>query len=304
MFIGVNTHYSNQERNTMHITKIAPAGAAAIAALTLIAGSANAELVFGVTQDQTLISFDSASPNALNSGVGISGLMSNEQIRGIDFRPADGGLYALGSFNNLYRLNTITGGATLVGAGNFSPGLNGSSFGFDFNPVIDRIRTVSDADQNLVLNPNDGSSTGVTNLFYANGDANFGANPNIVGSAYTNSFFGTTSTQLYGIDAGLDVLVRQANSAGTLETVGSLGVDVTDILGFDISGNSGIAYASVQDELLGRSTFWQIDLDTGAATMVGEIAGGSLVSGIAVVPAPAGAGVLALGGLLAARRRR
>ncbi len=282
--------------------KIAPLGACATAAL--LAGSAHAERVFGVTQDQTLISWNSSSPASIDSGVAISGLMQNEQIRGIDFRPADGGLYALGSFNNLYRLDTACGSATRVGMGPFSPGLNGSSFGFDFNPVIDRIRTVSDADQNLVLNPNDGGSTAVTNLFYAAGDANFGANPNIVGSAYTNSFAGAMTTQLYGIDAGLDVLVRQANSAGTLETVGSLGVDVTDILGFDISGDSGVAYASVQDTDLGRSTFWTINLMTGEAMMIGEIGGGSLVSSIAVVPAPAGLGALALTGLLATRRAR
>jgi len=280
----------------------APLGAAAVVAL--IAGTSNAERVFGVTQDQTLISFDSSAPNALNSGVAISGLALNERVRGIDFRPADGELYALGSFSNLYRLDTQTGVASLVGDGNFSPALNGSSFGFDFNPVIDRIRTVSDADQNLVLNPNDGSSTGVTDLFFAAGDEHAGLNPNIVGSAYTNAFAGATSTQLFGIDAGLDVLVRQANSAGTLETVGALGVDVTDILGFDISGASGVGYASVQDELLGRSTFWQINLSTGEAMMIGEIAGGSLVSGIAVVPAPAGVGLLSLAGFAALRRRR
>ena len=285
----------------MNRQNIAPIGALAITALV---GTAHAGQAFGVTQDQTLISWNTATPNILQSGVAISGLASNEQIRGIDFRPADGGLYALGSFNNLYRLDTTSGSASLVGSGGFMPALNGSSFGFDFNPVIDRIRTVSDADQNLVLNPNDGTSTGVTDLFYAAGDINAGMNPNIVGSAYTNSVANAAFTQLYGIDAGLDVLVRQANSAGTLETVGSLGVDVTDILGFDISGVSGVAFATVQNDDLGSSSFWTIDLNTGEASFIGEIAGGSLVSSFAVIPAPAGAGVLALGGVAVARRRR
>lgn len=277
---------------------------AACIVVAAIAAPALAEPVFGVTENSTLISWDSGAPGTINTGVAISGLQQNEQVRGIDFRPADGGLYALGSFNNLYRLNANTGAASLVGAGSFSPGMNGSAFGFDFNPVIDRIRVVSDANQNLVLNPNDGTSTQVTSLFYNTGDVNEGLDPNVVGSAYTNSFAGATSTQLYGIDTGLDVLVRQANSAGTLDTVGSLGVDLNDVLGFDISSASGVAYASVQNELLSRSTFWTIDLNTGEASMIGELGGGALVTSIAVVPAPAGVAVLGLGGLLAARRRR
>lgn len=276
----------------------------AFSLLSLCALPAVAEPVFGVTQNQTLVSWDSSTPGMINSGVAISGLMSNEQIRGIDFRPADGGMYALGSFNNLYRLDTSSGAASLVGAGSFSPGLNGSAFGFDFNPTIDRIRVVSNADQNLVLNPNTGTSTGVTDLFYGAGDQYEGFDPNVVGSAYTNSFFGATSTQLYGIDTGLDVLVRQANSAGTLETVGSLGVDLTDILGFDISGDSGVAYAAVQNELLSRTTFWTIDLSTGEASMIGEVGGGALITSIAVVPAPAGLGVLGLGALATCACRR
>ena len=72
----------------------------------------------------------------------------------------------------------------------------------------------------------------------------------------------------------------------------------------DISGLSGIAYASVQDATLGQSTFWQINLNTGAAMMVGSIGGGSQVGCITVVPAPGAMGALAGVGVLALRRRR
>ncbi len=276
--------------------------------LAFLAGAAvsasSAELVYGVTDTQTLVSFDSATPGVINTGAAISGLQNNELIRGIDFRPATGELFAVGSFNNLYTINVASGAASLVGAGSFSPGANGSSFGFDFNPTIDRIRYVSDANQNLVLNPNDGTSTLVTDLFYGPGDANEGMDPNVVGSAYTNSFAGSTSTQLYGIDTGLDILVTQANSAGTLGTVGSLGVDLGDAVGFDISGASGVAYASVIDNALSRSTFWTIDLTTGAATGLGDIGGGALITSIAVIPSPGAAALLGIGALPLARRRR
>lgn len=274
----------------------------AIALLSALAGTASAELVYGVTNEQTLISFSTNAPNSVLSGVAISGLQSNEQIRGIDFRPATGQMFALGSFNRLYTIDTVTGAATQVGSP-FANALNGSSFGFDFNPVIDRIRVVSDADQNIVLNPNDGASTLVTPLFYNAGDPNAGVNPNVVASAYTNSFAGAMTTQLYGIDTGLDILVTQANSDGTLATVGSLGADLTDLAGFDIS-SSGAAFAAVQDITLGRTTFWSINLMTGQAGMIGEIGGGSLVTSIAVVPAPGAAGILAIAGVAAVRRRR
>ncbi len=273
-----------------------------MATLLGVCGTAQAELAYGVTSNQTLVSFDTGSPVAIQSGLAISGLQNNEQIRGIDFRPANGVLYALGSFNNLYTINTSTGAASLVGTGVGLP-LNGSSFGFDFNPVIDRIRVVSDAGNNYVLNPDTGAGTQVTSLFYAGGDANAGMTPNVTSSAYTNSFAGTTSTQLYGIDTGLDILVRQANSAGTLETVGFLGADIVDMAGFDISGTTGMAYAVSIENGATRSVLWSIDLDTGAATMLGEIGGGSILTSFAVVPAP-GVVSLAMPLALAGLRRR
>ena len=221
--------------------------AAALVAATLAvsATTVSAVPIYGLTTQNNLFEFDSATPGTIDSSQSITGLQPNEFIQGIDFRPANGLLYALGSTNRLYTLNQNInspsfGAATPVGTGSFAPPvLNGSAFGFDFNPVIDRIRVVSDTDRNYVLNPNDGTATQVTNLFYGPGDPNAGTNPNVVGSAYTNNFAGTTSTQLYGIDSRLDILVTQANSAGTLGTVGPLGVATTNLVGFDIASGSG-----------------------------------------------------------------
>lgn len=263
------------------------------------------ELIYAVTNTQNLVTWDSSAPGNLLSGVALSGLASNETIRGIDFRPATGELFALGSFNNLYTVNALTGSASLVGAGSFSPAMNGSSFGFDFNPVIDRIRVVSDVNQNLVLNPNDGTSTQVTDVFYGPGDPNEGLDPNIVSSGYTNSVMGATSTQLYGIDTGLDILVTQANSAGTLMTVGSLGVDLNDTASFDISGFSGIAYGTVQAADQSKSVFWSVNLATGQSSTIGDIGGGALITAMTTaVPTPAGALLFGAALPFAARRRR
>ena len=248
---------------------------------------AYAELLFGVTKYETLVSFDSESPGNLLSGVAISGLQNNESIVGIDFRPANNELYALRSTSRLYTIDINTGSATQVGAGPFSPPINGAKFGFDFNPLIDRIRLDSDVNANFVINPNDGTATRVNDLFYAIGDINQGRDPNVVHVAYDNNFNGTTSTQLYGIDTGLDVLVTQANSAGTLETVGSLPTNVSSIGGFDISGESGAGFLIVQAADESVSTLWTVDLASGAASRLGEIGGGLLITSFSVViPTP------------------
>jgi hypothetical protein len=184
--------------------------------------------------------------------------------------------------------------------------LNGSSFGFDFNPVIDRIRIVSDANQNYVAHPDTGDANVAmtTDAFYAAGDVNEGRDPNVVHHAYDGNIANSPATQLRAIDTRLDVLVTQANNAGTLMTVGSLGVDATDVGGFDVS-STGNAFAAFANLGLGSSVLYQIDLMTGAATSLGGI--GGVVSGIAVAPVPVPAALpLFLGGLgfLAARARR
>ncbi len=69
-----------------------------------------------------------------------------------------------------------------------------------------------------------------------------GQDADATGAAYTNNVAGATSTALFDLDSKLDVLVRQTPpNAGTLQTVGSLGMDITGVSGFDISGLSAVA---------------------------------------------------------------
>jgi len=284
-----------------------------LAIVVAVQSNARAELIYGIAESggsANLITWDSATPGILESGTFISGLQSNESVLGIDFRPQTGQLYALGSTSRLYTMDPSTGVATEVGSGPFSPALNGFNFGFDFNPVIDKIRVVSGVDKNTVLDPVTGGATGVTDLFYGAGDANEGVDANVVDSAYTNAVPNAPSTQLYGLDTGLDILVTQANSAGTLATVGSLGLDFTAVGGFDISGSTGTAYAALTLANSSKSTFWSIDLATGNATGLGQIDGGLVVTAMAIepVPEPTTAIMLASGlvgmGLIGRRRNR
>ena len=75
---------------------------------------------------------------------------AGETVVGIDFRPNTGQLFGVGSTSRVYVINVVTGAATLVGAGAFTPVLSGMHFGVDFNPTADRIRCVGDAGHSLV----------------------------------------------------------------------------------------------------------------------------------------------------------
>lgn len=247
---------------------------------------ARAEQVTAVTDNNRLLFFDHATPATSARAVAVTGLQAGERLLGIDYRPANGALYGLGSTNRLYTINVDTGAATAVGAaGAFT--LSGTRFGFNFNPVVDRIRVVSENDQNLRLNPNDGTLAGTDGtLAFAAGDPNAAANPTIVACAYTNSFVAAGATVLFGIDSSLNALVVQSPpNAGTLETVGPLGFDPNDLVGFDISGASGRAYAAFS--VAGVVGLYTLDLATGTSTFVGAIGdpvslAGGTVTGVAV----------------------
>lgn len=242
--------------------------------------------IYAATTDNTLISFNSTSPGTLIASTPISGLPDGTTILGIDFRPANGQLFALGSDSRLYRIDTASGAATAAGNAAFNPALNGMEFGFDFNPTVDRIRLVSDAAQDLRLNPNNGAVGAVDGAIgYNTADRNAGTPANLVASAYTNNFGTSTSTVLFGIDSNLDVLVIQnPPNNGTLNTVGSLGIDASGPVGFDImSDRLGVdsAFASINGSL------YIINLGSGAAMLVGAINSPAPIAGIAATASTA-----------------
>jgi hypothetical protein len=256
--------------------------------LWMSAAAGSAEPIYAVTSTNVLLQFDSATPGTATS-VAITGLQSGESILGIDLRPATGQLYALGSTSRLYTINPATGAATQVGSGPFTPALSGTSFGFDFNPTVDRIRVVSDADQNFRLNPDTGAVVATdTNLAYATGDPNQGTNPNVVASAYTNNFAGALTTTLEAIDSNLDFGVLQGSVNGTpispntgqLFSATPLGVNTSDAVGFDFSGLTGTGYLSLTPVTGAASSLYTIDGVT--VTLVGQIGTGVIVVDITV----------------------
>ena len=71
---------------------------------------------------------------------------------------------------------------------------------------------------------------------------------------------------LFGIDAARDALVRiDPPNAGTLRTVGALGTDIGEAVGFDITAAGNVAYALVTPQGAEASRLVRIDLSNGRA---------------------------------------
>ena len=119
-------------------------------------------LLVATTDSNQLITFN-AKDRRIRKLVSIKGLPAGEKLVGIDFQPASGALYGVGTNEIVYRISERTGIAIAEGPA-FTPALNGQSFGVDFNPVVNRIRVVSDAEQNLALDPDAGTAAVNANL--------------------------------------------------------------------------------------------------------------------------------------------
>ena len=262
-----------------------------LAALPLLApNEASADTIFGVTTGNVLVSFDSSTPGSLITTVPIMGLRVGETIEGIDFRPANGLLYGLGAVGSsgvVYQFDLTTGAATLVVSGLV---LSGDAFGFDFNPVPDALRIVSNGEQNLRI---------ANNLTVVNVDGTLNpGNPNVIQRP-------ARPDTLFVIDTGLspDGLLTQGSpggtpvspNTGTLFTVGPLGLDSGGRVGFDItSDNRAFASLTVPPGPTSPAQLYGIDLTTGGATLIGAIAGDP-IQAIAVAPASVpGPGTLTL----------
>lgn len=263
---------------------------------------------YGVDAENHLVVFNLRLPGLLTRRIRITGT-GTEKVVGIDFRPsavapATGGvigkLYGI-TKSKIYEIDPRTGYAS-----NGQPltvRLRGASFGTGFNPTVDRLRNHANTEQNLRLNVADGATTQDTALAYAAGDPGFGKNPSIAGTAYTNSDNDpATGTELYAIDARLDVLVElPAPNGGQLTTVGRLGVYTSNFVGFDIPGEvqtgKRFGYASLTTadrwydkwHWLGKrgrggSTLYKVDLDTGVAQRIGDIGNRAPLVSIALAP--------------------
>lgn len=226
--------------------------------------------LIALTDNNTLLSFNPNNPGqtVATTVTGVEGTLI-----GIDMRPANGLIYGLSTANNLYAFdpNSLAAGsiqATYVST--LSVPFAGESIsGFDFNPVPDRLRLVGSNNQNFRINVDTGEVIVDGTLAFGSSDVNTGVDPNITAAAYTNSFAGTTTTQLFNIDTSLNGLLLQSPpNNGTLVSIASLGLDFGNEGGFDIRSsfpgdNRGFAASN--------GTLYTIDLFNGAANTLGTI---------------------------------
>ena len=247
--------------------------------------------VFAITESNKLVSFNSAAPAKLCTSASFSGQQSNEKVVGIDVRPADQLLYALGSTGRLYTVDpataALTAKSTLVAAvGDSAPytGLTGTVFGFDFNPGTDLVRVVTDTGLNFRVAPDSGFVTTDTDLNPAG--AMFAE------AAYSNNFVSVNLASFYAIDSvsdSLKVVGRASGNAqnGDITNVGALGVgDVQSVAGFDILGTTNWGLAALNIGGSSSSGLYNVNLLTGGATMLDTIGGGERVSGLTYAHTP------------------
>jgi hypothetical protein len=149
--------------------------------------------IVGVTQGNVLDRFDSATPSQVTTIGPVTGLARNESVVGLAFRPAGGGLYALGftvdGTEQLYSVDPLTAAATPIGARFATGGFEFVPTGMTFDPVLDQVRVVllpgESPERDIRLDP----ATGAV----VKADANV-APGEVVAVAHSNPFVGAAST--------------------------------------------------------------------------------------------------------------
>ncbi|MGL6073953.1 MAG: DUF4394 domain-containing protein [Fimbriiglobus sp.] len=280
--------------------------------------------LFGLSSN-TLVRFDSATPNTIDATVTITGVAAGESLVGIDFRAQNGFLYGLGvnptSDNaTLYTISTRTGLATAVGApGSIAftdlsfnpidlPDPATTGYGIDFNPAADRIRVVAGS-LNFRVNPNTGApidgnldGTAPNPINGTNPDAPVNGNTTTVdATAYTNNQpnNGNLTTQ-YTLDSATNQLFiqtppnsgTQVNPGGTPIplTLGGNPLDFTGVNGFDIP--AGVNVTTSGQPVTSGSAFAVLTVGTTSG-----LYGINLTNGVATLLGNVGTGATALQGV-------
>lgn len=254
---------------------------------------------------QVIAPFDTAQLGSTPTFYTLTGFQGEDtRLVDIDYYPVNGVLYGMAASGNLYYI--ITSGdkagqmglaATPSAPAGGSPIANAANM--DFNPSADRLRVYASgangATRTLRLTPNVFDNAGLTSaattddgtLTFNSGGA---AGDLIGGNAYSNNFNGTTATTLFSIDLTTDnLLVNSTPSGGAAGSFSQLdlrgpltlngtkvdfGVGGVDNVGFDISP-SGTAYLS------NGNTFYTVDLNSGALTLLGSVGSvGNVTAGV------------------------
>lgn len=257
-------------------------------------GPLRKETLHVLTQKMELLTLNAGQPGKVLQRTAVTGLPPGETLVGMDYRIAKGVLFTLSSAGRLYTLDVSSGALKLVGSG-AGVALQGSSFGVDFNPVADRLRVVSNTGNNLRLHPDTGALAATDPaLAYAPGDVQAGQMPEVVAAGYTYNKKDDKLTTNYAIDRRSGTLLTQGSvegmqpvvspNTGQLRTVGPLGTGPLLDAAMDIADVTGAAFTAVRTANQATTKLYTIDLSSGKATLIGTVADGAAIVGLAVEP--------------------
>ncbi len=179
-------------------------------------------------------------------------------------------------FSDIFTI--LTSNASLAGAFNhIASGMRLTTTDGMSNPVVDRLRVVSNAEQNLRIDPVTGFVFTDGVLAYATGDVNELANPNVATIAYTPNSGGVTT--LFGIDdTTFRVVTINPPSAGTLISGPAFGAAAATHCGFDV-GPDGTVFIAGRHDVAGQPTEWvlaTLDVVAGTGVSHGQIGDGTI----------------------------
>ena len=239
--------------------------------------SGGALSVVGLVADGTLVCFAEGTPGQLATVGTVTGLDQDTSLVGMDYRPANDTLYAVGNAGGIYTVDAGTATVSLVSR--LSQPLQGTAFGVDFNPTVDRLRIISDAGQNLRVNVVDGIGDRrrrAQHPRYAAGEP--------CARRHRRRLHEQRRRPEHGDDAVRprhderqhgDPGARQRRS---LSPTGKLGVDAAGAVGFDIYSHGerrhddrpqALASIATSD---GATSLYRVDLLTGRARAIGAFA--------------------------------
>jgi hypothetical protein len=253
-----------------------------LAVLAVLASGCDTQRnAYALTSTGQIIKFKTTEPTAIDNAVSVSGLASGQSLVQLALRPATGTYYGVTSDNKLATVDPESGAVSGISADAFSTDTL-TNVAIAFDPVSDQLRVTASSTastttrENLRVDPGDGHLLNrSTDLVYDDGSGN---HPQLNALAYTNSG-GGGSTTLYGLDVSSQQLVRigQSNASsvtsadeGSTALEGSLGTSFGSSIGFAIAAQDGAAYAVLGPTGSGASLY-SIDLDSGAATLIGAV---------------------------------
>jgi hypothetical protein len=246
--------------------------------------------VYAVDLANRLLLFGTQSPDVINRKVSITGLPELKRIVGIDFRPSTGALYGVGNDSRVYVLDTLTGAATPIGTGPFTPAIDVLEvhFGMGFDPKTDQIRLmVAESGANYSVSADDGTATLETSTHFKNGDPNDGQIAAVAGLGFVplgagpSAMLGATAGGpgplagvLLALDADLGVLIEAIDpESGEFVTLGPVDIlfDRCAELKVGINPDGTVNVFAVILTAVGNLAV-SLDPTTGKATAVGTVA--------------------------------